>query len=294
MKKLNLHKKVLFLLPLLMAGGNTMAATKSDQLLAGVENFDILVLAMLFVLFLLFIAIMGIAFSLYYVVSLQLKKEEVPAEAVEEAETGWWKWFWQKFNAAKPMELETDILMDHEYDGIRELDNQLPPWWKYMFYFTIVFAFCYLGVYHWWTDADDAVSVREYRAEMVAAEQARDAYLAKMASLIDETNVEVASEEAALAEGQDIFTKNCRTCHGKVGEGGAGPNLTDEYWLHGGGIKDIFKTVKYGVPNTAMQSWEKKMTPQQIQRVASFILTLQGSNPENGKAPQGEKWEAEQ
>ncbi|GAA4827413.1 hypothetical protein GCM10023331_10320 [Algivirga pacifica] len=269
-----------------------MAAAGDEQLIKGFDNYDVLLVLLLLTLGVLFVAIMGLAFAIYYMVKLQMPKAEV-VEA-ETAEDSWWSWFYNKFNAAKPIAQEGDILMDHEYDGIRELDNDLPPWWKGLFYASIALSVVYLGVYHVWDGDNDAVSVREYKMAMVKAEAQKKAYLEKMASLIDESNVEVATEAAALEEGKKIFDSNCKSCHGAELQGGIGPNLTDEYWLHGGDVQAVFKTIKYGVPQNGMLAWESKLTPMQIKNVSSYILSLQGSNPPNPKAPQGEKWVAEE
>jgi cytochrome c oxidase cbb3-type subunit 3 len=112
------------------------------------------------------------------------------------------------------------------------------------------------------------------------------AYMAKAKDLVDEKNVQY--DVAGVAIGKELFTKSCVACHGTLGEGGVGPNLTDEYWLHGGGMNDIFKTLKYGYPEKGMQSWQQQFSPKQMAQIASFIKTLKGTNPPNGKAPQGE------
>lgn len=187
-----------------------------------------------------------------------------------------------------PIEEEEAIMMDHEYDGIRELDNNLPPWWKYMFYATIIFAVVYLIRFHI-TDAGLS-SHEEYMAQMNEAAAAKEAMMASADAkdLITEDNVIQLIESPAIAKGEAIYKGNCATCHGQLGEGGAGPNLTDEYWIHGGGIKNVFSTIKYGVPAKGMIAWESQFTPKQMQEVASYILTMQGTNPPNAKAPQGE------
>ncbi|MBD0404865.1 cbb3-type cytochrome c oxidase N-terminal domain-containing protein [Flammeovirga sp. EKP202] len=283
------NKKILSLLALTLTGN---AAWASDQLIYGLDNFDLLIYVLGSVLVLLFFAILIIALGLLFIVKESLKKAPKTAEDVAfemEGETGW-KGFLARINAAKPIALEKDIIMDHNYDGIQELDNDLPPWWKALFYACIVIAFGYLGVYHWWAEADgEPVSIAEYHYDVEQAEIAKKEYLATMANAIDETNVEVAVEASALASGKKAFDANCKACHGGAGEGGVGPNLTDEYWLHGGDVKSIFKTIKYGVPAKGMLAWEAKLTPLQIQEVSSYILSLQGTNPPNGKAPQGEK-----
>ena len=138
-----------------------------------------------------------------------------------------------------PLEVEATVMMDHEYDGIRELDNNLPPWWKYMFYATIVFAFVYLIRFH--ISGNGLLQQEEYLAEVAEAEEAKASILANSAETITDENVVFLIDEVSIAKGAAIYKGNCATCHGQLGEGGAGPNLTDEYWLHGGGIKNVFK-----------------------------------------------------
>lgn len=188
-----------------------------------------------------------------------------------------------------PIEEEASVMMDHEYDGIRELDNNLPPWWKYMFYATIVFSFIYLIRFH--ITGDGKLSHEEYIAEMEEAAIQKADFMANAEDLVTEENVTYLIDEAAITNGANIYKGNCATCHGTLGEGGAGPNLTDEYWIHGGDIKSIFKTIKYGVPAKGMIAWQTQFNPTQMQEIASYILSLQGSNPPNGKAPEGELFE---
>lgn len=231
--------------------------------------------------------------TLYNLSSLikSLRSKEVedesyrPATGILEAE----------FIGLRPMEEEKDLLMDHEYDGIMELDNKLPPWWLYMFYFTIVFGVFYVGYYHF---SDGLSQEEEYLAEMALAEEQKAVFLASAANNVDESNAEVLTDATALANGKERFETLCVACHGATGGStqtppGVGPNLTDEYWLHGGGVKNIFKTIKYGVPAKGMISWEAQLSPRQIQEVASYIISLEGSNPPNAKDPQGEIWSDE-
>lgn len=188
-----------------------------------------------------------------------------------------------------PIEREVDIMLDHNYDGITELDNNLPPWWKYMFYACIVFAFVYIIRYH--VTGDGKLQGAEYIAEMEMAAAEKETMMANATDLITEDNVTYVIDASALAKGQAIYQGNCATCHGQLAEGGAGPNLTDEYWLHGGGINNVFKSIKYGIPAKGMIAWQSQFSPSQMQKVASYVLSLQGSKPANGKPPQGEKYE---
>lgn len=172
----------------------------------------------------------------------------------------------------------------HDFDGIQEYDNDLPPWWKYLFYVTIVFAVGYMLHYHVFRTG--ALQIEEYETEMaqaalIAAQNVEDPNAV--------TNFEVLTDAAALESGKALYIQNCAACHGQAGEGTVGPNLTDEYWLHGGDVNDIFKTVKFGVPSKGMVPWQGKLTKDQMLEVSSYILSLQGSNPPNAKEAQGEK-----
>lgn len=189
-----------------------------------------------------------------------------------------------------PLEKEADIDLGHEFDGIRELDNRLPPWWLYIFYGTILFAAVYLYFYMF---TDKGIrQEQEYEYAMEKGEEMKLAYLATQANAIDENSVEALTGDE-IAEGQSIYKASCAACHGLAGEGGVGPNLTDQYWIHGGGIKNVFKTIKYGVPDKGMISWQAQLNPAAMQKVASYILTLEGTNPPNQKEKQGEIWTPE-
>jgi cytochrome c oxidase cbb3-type subunit III len=197
----------------------------------------------------------------------------------------------QFFTKAVPVEKEEDILLDHDYDGIKELDNALPPWWKYGFYFTIVVGALYLLRYHVWKTGPDPQ--QEYDQEMRVAAAQVEEYRKKSGDMGDEKTVTMA-DATGIAEGDKIFHANCFACHGAKGEGGVGPNLTDDYWLHGGTINAIFKTIKFGVPEKGMQAWEKTYSPAQIKNLASYIKTLAGTNPPNAKTPQGDLFQESQ
>ena len=201
----------------------------------------------------------------------------------------WWARMDAKlFTKAIPLEKEADHLLDHDYDGIKELDNSLPPWWKYGFYFTIVVAVFYLLRFHVWNTGP--TPEQEYHTEMQLAARQVEEYRKKAGDMVDEKTVTMA-DASGIAEGQKIFQTTCIACHGIKGEGGVGPNLTDEYWLHGGSINQVFKTIKYGVTDKGMQAWEKTYSPSQIKNIASYIKSIAGSNPPNAKAPQGEPFE---
>jgi len=191
---------------------------------------------------------------------------------------------------AKPVEREADILLDHDYDGIHELDNNLPPWWVWGFYGSIAYAVIYMIFF---ITGDSLNSAKEFENEMAAAQVEVDAYLATAASSVDENTVVLLADASALAAGAKIFESNCVACHLADGGGSVGPNLTDEYWIHGGGITNVFTTVKYGVPTKGMIAWKDQLNPVQMQQVASYVLSLQGTTPAVGKAPEGEIWKEE-
>ncbi|MBL7683074.1 MAG: c-type cytochrome [Flavipsychrobacter sp.] len=193
--------------------------------------------------------------------------------------------FWDRFNKVVPIEKEADIMLDHDYDGIKELDNSLPPWWKYGFYLTIVTGVIYLWYYH--AGGNGPSSYDEFVAEVQAGEEAKAAYLAKSANNVDENTVKML-DAAGIAAGGVLFEQMCAACHAKDGGGGVGPNLCDEYWLHGGSVQDIFKTIKYGWPDKGMKSWKDDYSPNQIAQITSYVKSLQGSKPAAPKDKQGE------
>ena len=213
-------------------------------------------------------------------------------DSAVEAEAGSLLILWKKldkkiFTKAIPVEKEADVLLDHDYDGIKELDNALPPWWKYGFYVTIVVAVIYAFNFH--VLGIGKSPEQEYAAQMEEGKRIEEAYKAKTKNLVDENNV-VSSDATGIAEGQKIFKQSCVACHGQNGEGGIGPNLTDEFWLHGGSMNNIYKTIKLGYPEKGMQSWEAMLSPIQIKDLTSFVKSIKGTKPANAKAPQGEEY----
>lgn len=193
--------------------------------------------------------------------------------------------WWDQINRFRPVQEEANIDLGHDYDGIRELDNRLPPWWLYGFYACIVFAGVYLWRYH--VSHNGALSAEEYQIAVTKAAEAKEAYLAKAANKVDETTVVYQSSSDYLAGGQKIFETACAACHLADGGGSVGPNLTDDYFLHGNDIKDIFKTIKYGYPEKGMKSWQDDYTPAQISQLSSYVKSLHGTKPSKPKEPQG-------
>ena len=263
------------------------------------------------------------------------------------------------------MAKKKDVLLEHEYDGIQELDNELPPWWVYLFWITIIFAVVYMFHYHVFKTGDLQIAeynkeidpnwkpaemdgnggligvyrspftnpkgdvtpyIEEQFASYVGPKLTSDGLIMEAMRRADETTlnklktdfpdlfkqlsaggaaiipkkaaakesietVEALTDATSIAKGKEIFTKNCVSCHGLQGQGGIGPNLTDDYWLHGAGMSHIVHTITAGVPAKGMITWRGVLSPDQIKQAASYILTLHGSNPPNPKAPQGDKFE---
>jgi cytochrome c oxidase cbb3-type subunit 3 len=184
------------------------------------------------------------------------------------------------------VEEEQAILMDHEYDGIRELDNNLPGWWKYGFYLTIVVGVIYLINYH--VLETGLSSEQEYQKELETADREIAEYKRTAANSVDETTVTLLTDPASLSAGRAVYMEKCTQCHGASAEGKIGPNLTDAYWLHKGGVADVFKSVKYGWPDKGMKSWQAEIGPLPMQQLVSYVLSLQESNPADAKDKEGE------
>lgn len=195
---------------------------------------------------------------------------------------------WMKILSLRPIEEEKDMMIDHTYDGIQELDNPTPPWFNFLFYGTIIWGVFYLIYYHVMNDG--MIQENEYQAELVMWEAKASNYLANQTDLIDETNVTLVTDPALLESAAVIFKAKCAACHGELGEGKNGPNLTDEYALHGGTIQDLFRTITVGVPEKGMIPWKGLLKPEEIQNMASYILSIKGSLPPGvGKEPEGDK-----
>lgn len=248
------------------------------------------------------LTIIATLFALFRLVNIMIQVQQIKIyqetgfeafkEAVDVNKEPLWKRLYKRWTNVVPIDQEEDVLLNHDYDGIQELDNSLPPWWVALFYITIFFGAVWVFYYH---ISDYGLNQKEaYEQEMEQAEEAVKAYLAKQANLVDETNVTLLEGEMDLAGGEAIFKASCAACHGQFGEGGIGPNMVDEYWLHGGDIKDVFKTIKYGVPEKGMISWKSQLSAGDMNKVASYILKLQGTNPPNQKEAQGELYTPKQ
>ncbi len=197
-----------------------------------------------------------------------------------------WSKLYREATGTVPLAQEKDILLDHDYDGIKELDNNLPPWWVAMFYITIVWGVIYFVYYH--MTSYGSTQEERYQEEMALAKASVDAYLATRGDLVDESTVTELTDAASLADGKLVYELNCLVCHLADGGGLVGPNLTDNYWIHGGSINDVFRVVKYGVPEKGMIAWSSQLRPLEMQKVSSYVLSLVGTTPANPKAPEGD------
>lgn len=224
----------------------------------------------------------------HYIITHGKEMESEAVHAEHKVKDDWFLKTWKSLTASVPKGVEKDVMLNHNYDGIRELDNRMPPWLRYIFISTVVAAITYLLVFHVYHIGK--LPKEEYAAELQRAEEQKALMLQTAGSSVDESNVKLLTDATSIAAGKSIFIGKCSPCHGQMGEGGVGPNLTDDYWLHGGAIADIFKTIKYGVPAKGMVSWTGILKPEEMENVASYVMTLHGTNPPNPKAPQGDKF----
>ena len=249
----------------------------------------------LFVFLFLLIAV-EITISAIDNVTYQLLSEEEKAKIEAEnnlavKETEWYKNLMQKLTKTAPIESESELLLSHDYDGIKELDNNLPPWWVYLFYACILFSAVYLVRFEIMGGDNQEM---ELQKELAQAKIDVEEYMKTAPDLMDEKTVTLLTESADLAAGKEIFTTNCAACHRADGGGQIGPNLTDENWILGGGIKNVFHTITNGGRDgKGMIAWKGTLKPKEIQKIASYILSLKGSNPKDAKAPEGEVWAEE-
>ncbi|MGH2664717.1 cbb3-type cytochrome c oxidase N-terminal domain-containing protein [Flavobacterium sp.] len=200
----------------------------------------------------------------------------------------WYKNLMKRLTQSEPIENEALLLLDHDYDGIRELDNKLPPWWLYLFYGGIIFGGIYF-VHYEIMGGDDQET--EFRKEMAQAKIDVAKYMLTAPDRMDESKVTKLTDAPSINTGKGIFMNNCVACHRADGGGQIGPNLTDNHWLFGGDIKNLFHTIiNGGRDGKGMVAWKGTLKPTEIQQVASYVLSLQGSNPKDAKAPDGEVW----
>lgn len=223
-----------------------------------------------------------VAIIMWMILVYSEKSEEAQQEGIIK--------LFNSLNKRPSIDEEEKLLLDHDFDGIKELNNKIPPWFITIFYASIIWAVIYMVNFHILGSGN--VQEEEYEQEVQIAALEME-ILNKTGALIDEESVAQLDDAAALSNGKNIFIKNCAACHGQGGEGLVGPNLTDDYWIHGNTIKDLFKVVKYGVPQKGMISWQGQLDPTQMQEVSSYVLTLRGTNPPNQKDPEGKLYNYE-
>lgn len=273
---------VLTLISSLPANALSVAAEKSTY-------YTPLSQSSLYLLVSIIVLEIGVIISLLFVLRflVGIKRKRRPAKAVDPAKPRI-SWL-EKINKTRTVDetSETEQDMGHNFDGIRELNNPTPPWWKWGF----IFSVCFGIVYFWRTEITH--SAPNQLQELAMAEEkatiAKAEFLKNAANNIDENNVKMLDGPDDLAAGQKMFISNCAPCHGPQGGGVVGPNLCDDYWLHGGKLNDVFKTIKYGVADKGMKAWQEDFSPKQLAQLASFIKSIHGSNPSNPKEPQGVK-----
>ncbi|WP_036841511.1 cbb3-type cytochrome c oxidase N-terminal domain-containing protein [Polaribacter sp. Hel_I_88] len=216
------------------------------------------------------------------------ERQNEEAGIIPEDPNLWIKKLLVKFTRSKSIDEEEDIVLDHNYDGIRELDNSLPPWWVYMFYATILFAVVYLVRFE---IMDGATPEMEYQQAVAEARIEINKYKATSPDVFDIANLELLTDEKDLKRGKAVFNLNCASCHLGDGGGAIGPNLTDKHWILGGGIKNVFNTVyNGGRDGKGMIAWNKTLKPEDIAKVSSYVISLGGTTPAKGKEPEGEIW----
>ena len=257
------------------------ATTVAPNVISGLSNTSFYLL--ISVIALQILIIFSLLYTLRVLVGMESKKkkkkEAVPGKPVLH-------WF-ERLNDTRTLDeaSEQDEDMGHDYDGIRELNNPTPPWWRWSFYFSVVFAVVYMWRFQISHSAPS--QLEELAIAEAAAAEAKEEYLKNAANNIDENNVALLTGADDIATGQKLFSSNCAPCHGAQGQGIVGPNLTDDYWLHGGKLKTVFSTIKYGVPEKGMKSWKDDFSPKQLAQLASYIKSIHGSNPPDPKEAQG-------
>jgi len=224
----------------------------------------------------------------YHLLTDEQRKQLEEAQSISFTESAWFQNWMQKLTKSKEIEEEKDVLLDHDYDGIKELDNVLPPWWVYLFYATIFFSVVYLIRFHIVKEYNQD---SEFATEMAIAQAEVAKYKTTAPDVTNVDNVVLITDAADLAKGKALYESSCAACHRADGGGGIGPNLTDDHWILGGGIKNVFNTImEGGREGKGMVPWKATIKPADIQKIASYVLSLRGTNPAEAKAAEGDLW----
>lgn len=224
----------------------------------------------------------------YNMLTEEQKKKLEEVQSVPFTESAFYLKWSKRLTRSREIEEETDVLLDHDYDGIKELDNVLPPWWVALFYITIIFGVIYMFRFHVLNEYDQD---SEFEMEMELAQAQVDKYKMSSPDVFDINNMELLSDTESLSTGKILFNNQCAACHREDMGGSIGPNLVDEYWVLGGSLKDIYNTIADGGrEGKGMIPWKTTLKPAQMQKLASYILSMQGTNPPDAKGPEGDKF----
>ncbi|MCB9034096.1 MAG: c-type cytochrome [Chitinophagales bacterium] len=274
----SMNKKILSFLAVAMLSIPLLQA--QDAATSTAQTLD---LSKAFTFILILLILIEVGFILYLVKSIEFLSG---IKAVKESSKE--QSLWEKINSFQDLSEEDNLDVGHEYDGIRELDNITPPWFAFGFVASMIIGVIY--IYQFNVSHRIPSQYVELENAELKAKTEQDAFMANSTSAVDEKNVKML-DDAGIAKGAAIFKTNCQICHGANGEGISGPNLTDDYWLHGGSLNDIFHTIKYGVLEKGMTPWESMLSPAEINEVASYVKSLKGTNPANAKEKQGELYQ---
>ncbi|UYW02418.1 c-type cytochrome [Flavobacterium agricola] len=245
--------------------------------------------------FLTLIAVEALVSATNKLLNRLLTPEQRAAQELEDnkplSEAQWYKKLMARLTRSKSIEEEGTIVLDHDYDGIKELDNDLPPWWTALFYLTAIFGVVYLVKYEvLGYDNQD----QEYVKEVAKAEEQIAIYNLTAPDKTSVDNVKLLTDPSDLAKGKAIYETNCIACHRPDGGGSIGPNLTDNYWILGGSVQDVFHTImEGGRAGKGMIPWKDQIKPADIEKVTSYVLSLVGTNPADPKAPEGDLYVSE-
>jgi len=184
-------------------------------------------------------------------------------------------------------QIDDDLIPDHEYDGIKEYDNPIPPWLSLIFIGTIVWSLFYVV-------AINLGYIDDYHTNLAQNQEELTLMRTRAASNTEEMSAETLQKavgnEEKIASGETLFMDNCSNCHGKKAEGMVGPNLTDKYWIHGGDLTSIYQTIKNGVDGKGMPAWGPQMDQEQMVAVTTYVRSVQGNDPSGAKKPQGDEY----
>ncbi len=228
----------------------------------------------------------------YHLLSEEEKQKKAAEEELSFTESAWYQKMMQMLTRSKPMAMEGELLLDHDYDGIKELDNDLPPWWKYLFVASVIWGIAYFIHYEMLGGDNQEMELKKDIAE---AQIALEEYKKTAPDLMDADSVTLLTDAGDLSKGKELYEMNCAACHKIDGGGQIGPNLTDEHWILGGDIKKVYHTIaEGGRDGKGMVAWKTMLKPTEIQQVASYVLSLQGTNPADAKEAEGDLYKRDE